>query len=36
MSNQAFFLMFAVLGAVVGVFFLLSNERLQKIVGHDV
>lgn len=36
MSNESFFLLFAVLGMIVGVFFLLSNQRLQKIIGTDI
>jgi POT family proton-dependent oligopeptide transporter len=36
MSNEAFFLVFAVLGGSVGFFFLFFNKRLQKIIGHDV
>lgn len=36
MSNSSFFMLFAVLGGVVGVFFLLSEKRLQKIIGHEV
>ena len=36
MSNFSFFMIFAVLGAVVGFFFLFSEKRLAKIVGHDV
>lgn len=36
MSNESFFLVFAVLGGVVGLFFWISNNRLHKIIGHDV
>ncbi|GIL16644.1 MAG: MFS transporter [Oligoflexia bacterium] len=36
MSNQSFFMLFAVLGGVVGLFFLFSEPRLQKIIGKDV
>lgn len=36
MSNEAFFMLFAVLGGIVGIFFLLSESRLQKIIGHEV
>jgi POT family proton-dependent oligopeptide transporter len=36
MSNEAFFSIFAVLGIVVGFFFLLAERKLSKIVGHDV
>jgi POT family proton-dependent oligopeptide transporter len=36
MSNETFFMLFAILGGVVGVFFMLSEKHLQKIIGHDV
>jgi POT family proton-dependent oligopeptide transporter len=36
MSNESFFLLFAILGAVVGMFFLFSNKYLQKTIGQDV
>lgn len=36
MSNESFFLVFAVLGFAVGLFFLASSKRIQKIIGHDV
>lgn len=35
LSNDHFFLLFAILGCVVGVFFLLFNHRLQKIIGDS-
>ncbi len=35
LSNDTFFLLFAVLGGAVGVFFLLFNNRLQKIIGDS-
>ncbi|MEQ1664614.1 MAG: peptide MFS transporter [Bdellovibrionales bacterium] len=35
-SNTQFFLLFAVLGVLVGFFFLVSEAKLQKIVGKDV
>ncbi len=36
MSNESFFLLFAVLGGFVGLFFLFFNKRLHDIIGHDV
>lgn len=36
MSNYAFFMLFAVLGGIVGIFFLLSEKKLHDIIGHDV
>lgn len=36
MSNESFFLLFAILGAVVGMFFLFSNKYLQRTIGQDV
>lgn len=36
MSNESFFLIFAMLGSIVGVFFWLANKPLQKIIGHDI
>jgi POT family proton-dependent oligopeptide transporter len=35
MSNNAFFMIFAVLGIGVGFFFLIAERQLAKIVGHD-
>ena len=35
MSNNAFFMIFAVLGIGVGFFFLIAERKLAKIVGHD-
>jgi POT family proton-dependent oligopeptide transporter len=34
MSNTAFFMVFAVMGGVVGLFFFMAEGRLQKIIGH--
>lgn len=36
MSNNSFFMIFAVLGGAVGLFFLVAEKKLQKIVGHEV
>ena len=36
MSNDAFFMMFAILGIIVGIFFLISEKKIQKVVGADV
>jgi POT family proton-dependent oligopeptide transporter len=36
MSHNSFFMIFAVLGGTVGIFFLLAEKKLQKIVGHGV
>ncbi len=33
LSNNAFFMLFAVLGAVVGLFFFSAEKRLQKVIG---
>jgi POT family proton-dependent oligopeptide transporter len=36
MSNEAFFMIFATLGISVGIFFLVAEKKLQKVVGADV
>lgn len=36
MSNNSFFMIFAVLGGGVGLFFLLAERKLNKIVGENV
>jgi proton-dependent oligopeptide transporter, POT family len=36
MSETAFFVMFAILGGVVGLFFFASEKPLQKIIGNNV
>ncbi len=36
MSNNSFFMIFAVLGVVVGFFFLVAERKLQNIVGQNV
>jgi POT family proton-dependent oligopeptide transporter len=35
MSQSAFFMLFAVLGIGVGIFFLIAEGRMQKIVGKS-
>lgn len=34
LSNESFFLLFAVLGGVVGLFFLFSKRKLERIIGN--
>ncbi len=36
MSKDSFFMMFAVLGGVVGVLFLIAENRLRNVVGRDL
>ncbi|OFZ10617.1 MAG: hypothetical protein A2Z20_09160 [Bdellovibrionales bacterium RBG_16_40_8] len=36
MSNNAFFLLFAILGGAVGVFFLIAELKIKKVVGNDI
>lgn len=36
MSNNAFFMMFAVLGAAVGIFFLLAERKMEKAIGANI
>ena len=36
MSQTSFFMLFAIMGFVIGVFFFISEKKIQAIVGHDV
>lgn len=35
LSNESFFLLFAILGGAVGLFFLFFNKKLEKIIGES-
>jgi proton-dependent oligopeptide transporter, POT family len=36
LSNSAFFMVFAVMGGVLSLFFLISEKKIRNIVGHDI